>query len=140
MSRKGLTPSDGNRVQKGLQADPNMGMRAPKEALNAMRCYSTFYFLWRRDGEVPGRRKCPAACGHRDDAHAHAPAPGTRSRAFARRDDMAYGTAHGTAYGTAMNGEAGLALAGLASRSDAARLGSVTVRSSRTSLSVYSPC
>ena len=35
-----------------------------------------------------------------------------------------------------MNGEAGLALAGLASRSDAARLGSVTVRSSRTSLSV----
>lgn len=38
--------------------------------------------------------------------------------------------------GTAMNGEAGLALAGLASRSDAARLGSVTVRSSRASLTL----
>lgn len=60
--------------------------------------------------------------------------------ARSRGATMAYGTAHGTAYGTAMNGEAGLALAGLASRSDAARLGSVTVRSSRTSLSVYSPC
>ena len=116
-----------------------MGMRAPKEALYAMRCYSTLYFLWRRDGEVPGRRKCPAACGHRDDAHAPARACGPRD-SLSRRDDMAYGTAHGTAYGTAMNGEAGLALAGLASRSDAARLGSVTVRSSRTSLSVYSPC
>ena len=63
--------------------------------------------------------------------------PGLALSRGATSDDMAYGTAHGTAYGTAMNGEAGLALA---SRSDAARLGSVTVRSSRTSLSVYSPC